>query len=61
MIIDLVKHITPTYNISIKDKFTTDLKDDCPLVSYVITKVIDKNSKKSIDLADYLNLFNLDS
>ena len=53
MIIDLVKHITPTYNISIKDKFTTDLKDDCPLVSYVITKVIDKNSKKSIDLADY--------
>ena len=53
MIIDLVKHITPIYTISIKDKFTTDLKDDCPLVSYVITKVIDKNSKKSIILADY--------
>ena len=45
MIIDLVKHITSTYTVSIKDKFTIDMKDDCPLVSYSIEKVIDKNSK----------------
>ena len=52
MIIDLAKHITPTYTVSIKDKFTTDLMDDCPIVSYSIVKVIDKNSKQSIALAD---------
>ena len=39
----------------------TDLKDDCPIVSYSIAKVIDKNSKKSIALADYSNLFTVDS
>ena len=43
--IDLVKHITPTFSVSIKNKFTTDMKDDCPIVSYSIAKVIDKNSK----------------
>ena len=61
MIIDLVKHINPTYTVSIKDKFTTDLKDDCPIISYSIAKVIDKNSKKTIALADCLNLFTIDS
>ena len=61
MIIDLVKHITPTFSVSIKNKFTTDMKDDCPLVSYSIAKVIDKNSKQSITLADYSNLFSIDS
>ena len=53
MIIDLIKHITPTYSVSIKKKFTTDMKDDCPLVSYSIAKVFDKNSKKQITLAEY--------
>ena len=57
----MVKHITPTYSVSIKDKFTTDMKDDCPIVSYSIAKVIDKNSKKQIALADCSNLFNIDS
>ena len=61
MIIDLAKHITPTYTVSIKDKFTTDLMDDCPIVSYSIVKVIDKNSKQLIALADCSNLFNIDS
>ena len=42
---DLVKHLTPTYSASIKDSFTSNMKDDCPIVSYSITKVIDKNSK----------------
>ena len=59
--IDLVKHITPTFSVSIKNKFTTDMKDDCPLVSYSIAKVIDKNSKQSITLTDYSNLFSIDS
>ena len=52
MIIDLENNINPTYSVSIKDKFTTDLKDDCPLVSYSIAKVIDKNSKQPVALAD---------
>ena len=39
-----MKHINPTFKISIKDKFTTDLKDNCPIISYSIVKVIDKNS-----------------
>ena len=37
------------------------MKDDCPIVSYSITKVIDKNSKQPIALADCSNLFTLDS
>ena len=61
MIINLIKHINPTYSESIKDKFTTDMKDDCPIVSYSIAKVIEKNSKQPIFLADCSNLFNLDS
>ena len=60
MIIDLVKHLTPTYSASIKDFFTTNIKNDCPIVSYSITKVIDKNSKQPIALADCSNLFTLD-
>ena len=61
MKIDLVKHINSTYKVSIKDKFTSNLKDDCPLISYSIAKVIDKNSQKSIGLSDCLILFNLDT
>ena len=61
MIIDLFKHLTPTYSASIKDSFTTNMKDDCPIVSYSITNVIDKNYKKPIALEDCSNLFNLDS
>jgi hypothetical protein len=61
LIIDLVKHVTPTYSVSIKDNFVTDLKDDCPIVSYSIAKVIDKNSKQSIPLTDCSNFFTLDS
>ena len=57
----MVKYITPTYSASIKNEFTTDMKDDCPLVSYSIAKVNDKNSKRIIDLADYSNLFSIDS
>ncbi len=61
MIIDLDKHLTPTYSVSIKENFTTNMKDDCPIVSYSITKVIDKNSKQLIALADCSKLFTLDS
>ena len=61
MIIDLVKHITPNYSVSIRDNFVTDLKDECPIVSYTISKVIDKISKQPIALADCLNLFTIDS
>ena len=52
MIIDLVKHVTPTYSVSIKDNFTTNMITECPIVSYSIVKVIDKNSKQPIALAD---------
>jgi hypothetical protein len=61
LIIDLVKHINPTYAVSIKDKFTSDIKDDCPIISYSIVKVVEKNSKKLIALTDCSNLFNVDS
>ena len=61
MIINLVKHLTPTYSASIKDSFTSNMKDDCPIVSYSITKVIDKSSKQPIALTDCSNLFTLDS
>ena len=37
------------------------MKDDCPLVSYSIAKVIDKNSKQPVALTDYSNLFSIDS
>ena len=57
----MVNNINPTYSVSIKDKFTTDMKDDCPILSYSIAKVIDKNSKQPVALADCSNLFNLDS
>ena len=39
----------------------TDLKDECPIVSYSIAKVIDKNSKQPIALADCSNLFTKNS
>ena len=61
MIIDSVKHITSTYTVSIKDKFTIDMKDDCPLVSYSIANVSESNSKKSIPLSECEKLFNIDS
>ena len=37
------------------------MKDDCPIVSYSIVKVIDKNSRELITLADSLKKFKLDS
>ncbi len=37
------------------------MKDDCPIVSYSIVKVIDKKSGESITLTDSLNKFKLDS
>ena len=61
MILNLVKNKTPTYMVSIRDEFTTDLKDDCPIVSYSIRKVIQKNSKEPIASTDYLKLFSIDS
>ena len=60
MIIDLVKNGTKNFTFSIKEKFTTNLKDDCPIVTYSIVKVIEKISGKSINLTDSLELFNLD-
>ncbi len=61
MKIDLVNYKATSYSVSIKDNFLTDLKDDCPIVSYSIAKVIEKKSKQPIALADYSNLFTLDS
>ena len=37
------------------------MKDDCPIVSYSIFKVIDKNSEKPIAAANFTNQFKLDS
>ena len=48
----MVKHINPSFTTSIKDKFTTDMGGDCPIVSYSIVKVIDKNSKQPVALSD---------
>ena len=59
--IDYVNNETKNNKISIKNKFTTNLKDICPIVSFSIVKVYDKNSKKLIALADCSNLFDLDS
>ena len=56
--IDLVKHINGTYSVSIKDKFKIDM-NDCPIVSYSIKKVIDKNTKQPIALSDCIKLFNV--
>ncbi len=61
MIINLVKHINPSFTTSIKDKFTTDMGGDCPIVSYSIVKVMDKNSKQPVALSDCSKLFSLDS
>ena len=61
MKVDLFKHINPIYVISIKNKFKTDMKDDCPIVSYSIAKVIENNYKKSVDLINYSKFFNLNS
>ena len=61
MILDFVKNGMIDYTVSIKNKFTTDMKDDCPIVSYSIVKVIDKNSRELITLADCSKKFKLDS
>ena len=61
MILDLVKNITPTYSVSIKDKFKTDMQESCPIVSYSIVKVIEKISGKPITLANCSNKLKLDS
>ena len=61
MIIDLVKNQTKNFTFSIKDKFTTDMKDVCPIVSYSIVKVIDKNSGELLNLKNCSKLFELDS
>ena len=37
------------------------MKNDCPIVSYSVVKVIEKNSGESITLADSSNKFKLDS
>ena len=58
---NLVKNGTTNYTVPIKDMFTTDLKNDCPIVSYSIVKVIDKNSRELIKLADSSKKFKLDS
>ena len=60
MIIDFVKNETKNYTFSIKDKFKIDM-NDCPIVSYSIKKVIDKNTKQPIALSDCIKLFNVDS
>ena len=61
MIIDLVKNGTKNYSVSIKDKFTTDMKDLCPIISYSKVKVIEKNTEEPITLADSSKQFKLDS
>jgi hypothetical protein len=53
----LVKDGTTNYSVSIKDKFTTDVKDKCPIVSYSIVKVIERNSGELIPLTDCSNQF----
>jgi hypothetical protein len=57
----LVKNGTTDYSVSIKDKFTTDLKDFCPIVSYSIIKVIEKNSGEPVTLTDCSSQFKPDS
>ena len=61
LIIDLIKNLTSNYSVSIKDKFTSDMKDKCPIVSYSVVKVIEKKSGEPIILADSSNPFKLDS
>ena len=61
MIIDLVKNGTKNYSVSIKDMFTTDMKDLCPIISYSKVKVIKKNTEEPITLADSSKQFKLDS
>jgi len=39
----------------------TDLKEDCPIISYSLVKVIDNHFNKLISMADYSDLFALDS
>ncbi len=58
---DLVKNETKNYSVSINDKFTTDMKDLCPIVSYLIVKVIQKKTGEPIVFADSSNPFELDS
>ena len=61
MIIDLVKNRTKNYSVSIEDKFTTDMKDLCPIFSYSIVKVIENNTEEPITLARSSKQFKLDS
>ncbi len=58
---DFVKNGTTDYSVSIKNKFTTDMQDNCPIVSYSIVKVVEINSRKPITLVDSSNKFKLDS
>ena len=37
------------------------MKDNCPIFSYSIVKVIEGASKESVPLVDVLNLFKVDS
>ncbi len=41
--------------------FTTDMKDLCPIISYSIVKVIEKNSGDLIVLNNSSNPFKVDS
>ena len=52
MIIDLVKNKTKNIIFPINDKFKTDMKDICPIISYAIVKVIEKNSGEPKNLTD---------
>ena len=61
MIIDLVKNKTKNIIFSINDKFKTDMKDVCPIISYAIVKVIVKNSEEPMNLTDCSKKFQLDS
>ena len=47
MIIDLVNNGAKNFKVSIKEYFTNDMEDVCPIVSYKIVKAIEKISGNS--------------
>ena len=55
------KNKAQTNKYSINDLFTTNLKENCPIFSYSIVKVINQITGESIPLADYSSLFIVDS
>ena len=61
LIINLERNKAQTYTVSINDLFTTDLKENCPIFSYSIVKVINEITGESIPLTDYSSLFIVDS